>query len=173
MTFDGGTLLIELASATVFDQLHVSGGALLGGTLETSLLGGYLPKPGDTFQVMTWAKYKGRFSLVVYDVRPLVPVYSLTGLTLVAALAGDANLDGKVDELDASILGGHWRMSAGATWSDGDFNGDGNVTDADAAILAAHWGEGTGEESVPEPTAAVSLLLGLLTVAGLVARHRK
>ena len=34
------------------------------------------------------------------------------------------------------------------------------------------WGEGAGEESVPEPTTAVSLLLGLLTVAAIAARHR-
>jgi hypothetical protein len=47
------------------------------------------------------------------------------------------------------------------------------VNDADAAILAAHWGEGVGEESVPEPATAVSLLLGLLTVAAIAARHRK
>jgi hypothetical protein len=50
---------------------------------------------------------------------------------------------------------------------DADHNGN------DAAILATHWGEGGGEESVPEPTTPVSLLLGLLTVATLAARHRK
>jgi hypothetical protein len=47
------------------------------------------------------------------------------------------------------------------------------VNDVDAPILAAHWGEGVGEESLPEPATAVSLLLGLLTVAAIAARHRK
>jgi hypothetical protein len=51
---------------------------------------------------------------------------------------GDANLDGVVDDKDASILGRHWQMLQGATWLDGDFNGDHNVNDADAAIFAAH-----------------------------------
>jgi hypothetical protein len=85
---------------------------------------------------------------------------------------GDANSDGVVDDKDASILGANWRSTT-ATWETGDFNGDHNVNDADAAVLAAHWGMRVDEESVPEPATAVSLLLGLLTVAALAAWHRR
>ena len=68
-----------------------------------------------------------------------------------AAIPGDANHDGAVNDLDASILGAHWRKPSGATWIEGDFNRDGAVDDRDAAILAAHWGAGAAESSVPEP----------------------
>jgi hypothetical protein len=49
---------------------------------------------------------------------------------------------------------------------------NGNVNDADAAILAAHWGEGTGEESVPEP-GSLALLAGMVAMGLLCLRRRK
>jgi hypothetical protein len=79
---------------------------------------------------------------------------------------GDANLDGAVDEKDASVLGANW-MSTGAGWMDGDFNRDGSVNDEDAAILAAHWGEGlSANASVPEPATLCLFVLGVLVLAG-------
>jgi hypothetical protein len=87
-----------------------------------------------------------------------------------ALILGDANHDGKVDDLDASILGANWQRTGGATWDQGDFNQDGNVNDMDAAILAAHWHSGVESANVPEPgTAQLLLVLGAL---GLVARWR-
>ena len=81
-------------------------------------------------------------------------------------IPGDANLDGVVDDRDASILGDNWPKSSGATWGMGDFNGDHRVNDADAAILAAHWNERLAEAagSVPEPSTAVLLLGALASV---------
>ncbi|MCX7429292.1 MAG: pre-peptidase C-terminal domain-containing protein [Planctomycetia bacterium] len=89
-----------------------------------------------------------------------VEVYPLSGATnpnyslLVDgpdAIPGDANRDGYVDDMDASILGANWRSSS-ATWETGDFNEDGVVNDKDAAILAAHWHLGTppSEEGSPD-----------------------
>ena len=86
-------------------------------------------------------------------------------------LLGDANNDGVVNDVDASILGAHWHMQSGATWADGDFNNDQKVDDRDAAILAAHWGATGAEGSVPEPSTLV-LLLGLMLGAGIVRRRR-
>jgi hypothetical protein len=103
--------------------------------------------------------------------------YDINGNSLRPVL-GDANLDGYVDDKDASILGAHWLMEGedpfGMTpsWATGDFNGDDKVNDVDAAILAAHWHEGVEPSSVPEPT-TVRLLLGLLTVAAVAARRRR
>jgi hypothetical protein len=91
---------------------------------------------------------------------------------VVTDVPGDANNDGVVDDKDASILGAHWLQIGGANWLDGDFNGDGNVNDADAAILAAHWGEGTGEESAPEP-GSLALLAGIAVVGMVCLRRRK
>lgn len=71
------------------------------------------------------------------------------------ALAGDANLDGKVDVLgDAFTLVGNLGMSFGAQWTDGDFNGDGNVVVlGDAFLLVGQLGQ-----SVIPVSAAASAL---------------
>jgi hypothetical protein len=79
---------------------------------------------------------------------------------------GDANLDGRVDAADASILGANWLTGPNATWLQGDFNLDGTVNDQDAAILAANWSD-AATVVVPEPpalAALLGLLLGVLRV---------
>lgn len=54
LSFDPtATLSIELASSSLFDRLTVSGNVRLGGTLELSLLGGYLPDASDVFTILT------------------------------------------------------------------------------------------------------------------------
>lgn len=51
---------------------------------------------------------------------------------------GDANLDGRVDAADLSLLAAHW-MHCPNTWAKGDFTGSGCVGSADLSLLAAHW----------------------------------
>jgi len=93
-------------------------------------------------------------------------------MTTPAPLPGDANNDGKVDDLDATALATNWLKTGGALWSEGDFNGDGNVNDIDATILAANWQAGVSQEgSVPEPTSLV-LLMCLVGLASLTGRRR-
>jgi hypothetical protein len=93
-------------------------------------------------------------------------------------IPGDANGDGKVDEIDAARLATNWgggSEAEPATWQEGNFNGDWLVDVLDAAILAANWGrtgpleaEGT---AVPEPSVIALLLVGL--VFTLAARRRQ
>jgi hypothetical protein len=82
------------------------------------------------------------FHLFFDDMGVLDPGFGIDpkifGIEISALIFGDANRDGKVDDLDASILGANWQRTGGATWDQGDFNQDGNVNDIDAAILAAH-----------------------------------
>jgi len=74
-------------------------------------------------------------------------------------IPGDANLDGRVDDDDLSIVLAAWTgaRGAGRIWSLGDFDGNGSVSDADLSLLLAHWtGPPTGP--IPEP-ATVALLV--------------
>ena len=63
-------------------------------------------------------------------------------------LAGDANLDGRVDGSDVTILAANWQAGvpngdpANVTWSMGDFNFDGRVDGSDVTILAGNWQAG-------------------------------
>jgi hypothetical protein len=65
---------------------------------------------------------------------------SLTGSTLqnvVIWIAGDANGDGKVDIIDASIIGRKWGLKDPCA----DLNNDGIVNILDASILGGNWGK--------------------------------
>ena len=83
------------------------------------------------------------------------------GRALAPPLAGDANLDGRVDGSDVTILAGNWQHGVtgepNATWSMGDFNGDGKVDGSDVTILAGNWQAGVSSTVIatsdpkPEP----------------------
>ena len=95
---------------------------------------------------------------------------SVTSYLLTPALPGDANLDGKVDINDLTIVLAHYGQT-GATWSTGDFIGDGTVDINDLTIVLAHYGDSTGSAAggiagVPEPA---GLLLSATALAGLAA----
>ncbi len=63
----GGILSIELGGhtpGTLYDQLVVGGNATLAGTLELALINGFVPQPGDQFQILTCGSQTGRFSQV-------------------------------------------------------------------------------------------------------------
>ena len=91
---------------------------------------------------------------------------------LLTPLAGDANLDGKVDINDLTIVLAHYG-STGMTWYDGDVNGDGKVDINDLTIVLANYNQSVsssaaGVAAVPEPSTiaiAAAGLLGLLTYA--------
>ncbi|MBU3995906.1 MAG: LEPR-XLL domain-containing protein, partial [Actinobacteria bacterium] len=64
-----GTLLIELGGSTAgtgdghYDQINISGAAVLGGTLNVALYGGYKPQDGETFTVMNYGSVTGKFDV--------------------------------------------------------------------------------------------------------------
>jgi hypothetical protein len=91
----------------------------------------------------------------------------------VPPVPGDANDDGVVNDLDASILAAHWQQT-GMGWEHGDFNYDGVVNDQDASILAAHWLQTReGDDSpVPEPAGVVLLLGGMVSLLLMMLRRR-
>ena len=102
------------------------------------------------------------------------------GSRSVDRLPGDANLDGKVDINDLTIVLANYNQT-GETWSQGDFNGDGKVDVNDLTIaLANHnqtFGAGSpatnGPLSVPEPPAIVLLAGVLAAMAWSALRPRR
>ncbi len=91
----------------------------------------------------------------------------------VILIPGDADGDGKVNEVDASILADNWGQT-GATWTMGDFDGNGVIGPGDAAILAANWGYDAGEAgsaAVPEPSALGLLLTLAIATVGFLRRR--
>jgi len=61
---DDGTLLIELAG-TEHDVLQVGGEVSLDGTLEVSLVDGFQPAPGDTFDIFDFGLITGDFDEII------------------------------------------------------------------------------------------------------------
>ena len=62
-----GTLDMEIAGlnpGTQYDQMIVNGTATLAGTLNLTMLNGYLPKAGDNFQLLTYYASVGQFASV-------------------------------------------------------------------------------------------------------------
>lgn len=166
------TLIIEIGGTTPgsqYDQINVAGELTLGGTLELSLINGFVPSAGQTFDILNWGTLAGVFS----DIQ-LPPLEGLawntsqlaTGM-LSVALPGDIDLDGDVDGTDAAVFARHFGAATGSEWTTGDFNDDGATTLADLAILQSHFGERLAMASpalhqpVPEPSTWALGLLGV------------
>lgn len=71
-----------------YDHLHVTGSVTLGGILNVTLIDNFVPRPGDTFDVVTYASHVGTFETV--NLPTLVPgqnidvVYTESAVRLVA-----------------------------------------------------------------------------------------
>jgi len=101
--------------------------------------------------------------------------FMINGFGLLAATAGDADLNGVVAMADLETLAGNWGLT-GVGWGGGDFNVDGIVDARDLDLLRLNWdAEAAGVSAataiaavnfVPEPSTgavvgACALLLGL------------
>lgn len=93
----GGTMTIELAgpAAGQFDQVNVSGGVTLDGTLDVSLLS-YTPANGTVFPVLTFASRTGDFAVKNLPTFPIsgtiTASYTPTELDLTAVVPPQADL---------------------------------------------------------------------------------
>ena len=103
-----GTLNIELASLTSFDQLAVGGSATLNGTLNVAQLNGFSPMEGNAFPILTFASRSGDFStktgLGLPNSLALNPVYNATSLTLQTSITTAANIS-LVSTANPSVYG--------------------------------------------------------------------
>ena len=107
-----GTLLIEIGGATAgtgdgfYDQLNISGSAVLDGTLAVDLWGGYKPTDGQVFNVMNFGSATGKFDVGTGLLKTNDGVFfevtqGATSLTLTAHTI-DPSLDYILDVLDAN-----------------------------------------------------------------------
>jgi hypothetical protein len=171
-------LEIELGGAapgTQYDVVTVADELSLAGTLNVSLIGGFVPTQiGQEFTVATCAQRTGEFDTINLPINPTLPglgwdvAYTPTSVTLTTtpSLPGDINLDGNVNTLDAALFTPQLGLAGGSVWTTGDFNADGQTTLADLSILQAHFGQSviaTSPAAVPEPaTWAFAVIAALL-----------
>ncbi len=117
-------------------------------------------KRGGDFETADPAVYDLNQDFLVDDADVVVLVENVLGSTF-----GDANLDGRVDLEDFSLLKQSFGSSAG--WNGGDFNGDQIVNLADFTTLKDQFGTvgapSPAGAAVPEPS---TILLALLALFG-------
>jgi hypothetical protein len=141
------TLVIELGGilpGSEHDQVQVDGELSLGGTLEVSLIDGFAPSAGQSFDVLDWTTLSGAFSSIslpalaglAWDTSAL---YETGALSVGPALSADFDSDGE-DFL-------RWQRQLGGV--------------APATPVAS---------AVPEPA---SRALSILAAAGFLTRRRQ
>ncbi len=156
-----GTLRLEFAGLDEgqFSRLNVAGRVVLDGTLELVDTGGFETLPGDEFEVLTYTERINRFATIANPNRPGL-IYdaeyddSAGSLLLsTSGTLGDANLDGRVDDIDLIIMADHWKQAVGERgWTSGDFNDDGFINLIDLMITAQNWQAGVAAGAAsPEP----------------------
>lgn len=93
-----------------------------------------------------------------------------------AALAGDVNLDARVDRVDVARVATWFGRSSNATWGLGDVNRDGKVGLADLAVVAASFSTPSASGSaaaVPEPSSCALVLVGGVALTASRLRRRR
>jgi hypothetical protein len=173
-----GELLMELgglSGGSECDQLDVTGELHLGGTLRVSLIGGFSPDIGNTFDILDWDTLVGsEFDVLelpeltgrnTWDTSSL---YSTGEISVIAMLDGDTDGDRDVDGADYAAFVG---VFGGAGDRYTDFNEDGRVDLMDFVILRENFGTGVpsglGAESMattPEPATLLLMAFGGLAV---------
>jgi hypothetical protein len=183
-----GALNVELQGTGLaqFDRLTLTGAAQLAGNVNVSLLGGFAPVLGNTFNfVSATGGVSGTFDSLTQPAG--MPAGLFVGLAYQATFAqlvvidhlpGDYNKNGVVDAADFVV----WRDSTlgqiVTALSGADGNGNGMVDAGDYDFWRSHFGQtaaGSGSglatsSAVPEPTALLLLTMG---AAGVLLQRRR
>jgi hypothetical protein len=172
------TLVMELGGATPgsgHDQIENSGLLTLGGTLQVTLINGFSPVAGNSFDILNWTSVAGTFSIL--DLPTLAggltwntsALYTSGVLSVApAGIPGDYNNNGTVDAADYVL----WRKGGPLA---NEVDAPGTVNAADYIAWRARFGNstsgvGTNENAaVPEPATTALLII----LAAAVVRPRQ
>jgi T5SS/PEP-CTERM-associated repeat protein len=183
-TVKAGTLALGPSAQNAV--LALGGADLQGGQLLFDYSG---TSPAATIESILAAGYAGNFapgSACIYSSTAAANGWVLgwadngAGVVTVApVLPGDANLDGRVDINDLSVVLTNFG-GTGMTWAQGDFTYSGQVDVNDLTIVLANFDRAlaappsaAGFTSVPEPSTLLLLALALLALLPLAARRRR
>jgi len=142
-----------------YDAVDVAGTASLDGQVRVSEIDSFEALPGDEFTVLTYGTRTGEFDDVDTPAMPAGLLADLIyndpageGVLQFDGLAGDANLDGYVDEDDLDDLAAHWdETGVTRAWKRGDFNDDGSIDIGDLTLMAGNWETSIFDGGAPEP----------------------
>ena len=152
----GGTLAMELggiAAGTQYDQVVSTGAFSLAGALNVSLVNGFAPSAGQSFNLFDWGTVSGTFSTLSLPTLGGTLGWNTSQLYTSGVLSiasADYNQDNSVDAADYVL----WRKTSGVP--------------AGYDLWRGHYGESTGSGSsaaqsqsaaVPEPSTAFLLAM--------------
>jgi len=174
-----GALQAMLAGNYPASELAVEGVARLGGRLDLQFNANDPPLLGSQHTILRAERIEGAFAsggVLVNESTMLTPLIGEQMVVVVAALGGDANLDGQVDLNDFGALKRGFGTGHGV--GNGDFDGDGAVTLSDFGVLKKNFGrQGPSFDSpstpAPEPSTALLLVLGVFAVFRQRPRPRR
>jgi T5SS/PEP-CTERM-associated repeat protein len=169
-------LEIEIAGTVKgarYDSVDVAGDVFLNGDLNVSLIDGFSPLVGDTFEILTAGEILGSFDDINLPTLPGLLFWEVFANANSIALSvdapiipGDFNLDGTVNGLDLAQWQGDYHLN-----DESDADNDGDSDGRDFLVWQKHFGESiygplVAATSVPEPSSAVLFLFGagLLTL---------
>jgi len=171
----------ELAgvSSGEFDSLEVGGMLVPGGILRVTLIDGFIPQVGDSFDILDFGSLSGSgFNTV--DLPELTGrkawdesnLYTTGIIEVIAMLHGDTDVDWDVDADDLDLF--KTAFGAAGDWRT-DFNEDGVVDLIDFALMRENFGvvPGPGPIAVPESAIPEPFTAGILTLGGLAILRRR
>jgi hypothetical protein len=141
----------------------------LGSTLQVSLINGFKPVAGNTFDILDWGSLSGTFNSIQLPTLAnglqwnASQLYTTGVFSIdVAGIPGDFNHNGVVDAADYVV----WRKGLGTTYTQSDY-------DVWRTYFGQTAGSGAGavaNAAVPEPSAPV---LMIIAAAGYCLRRNR